>query len=238
MKSINLEVVSPPRCGSTLLWHFCRNVIAGKNNGFFQIEENVNKSHPPFEGDHIKLHNFNFHTYYLITVRHPFSQLASLLIYDNKNENNTYDTTSLSERYVMSKVDESIRDFKWCYDVSKHNTFNTVLFKYENFVNEQSYFFYHFKEVFGLEFNDEDVNKFYNNYGTQVVNSRVGTEGYLGYSQNHVSINQGNNEDNIKYIPRRFRKNIQNKYIKSGVYDMFNYFPVTLEGLDYMPSYP
>ena len=238
MKMINLEVVSPPRCGSTLLWHFCKYYIAGKNNGFFQIEENVNKSHPPFESDHIRLSNFDFHTYYIVSVRHPFSQLASLLIYDNKNEHNTYDTTSLSERYIMGKVEESIRDFKWCYDVIKNNTFNTVLFKYERFVNEYNYFFDHFRDTFGFEFRQNDFDNFYNNYGLEVVNSRVGSEGYVGYSPNHVSVNQGNNEENIKYIPKRYRKAIQNKYIRSGVYDMFNYFPVTLDGIEFLPSYP
>ena len=101
MKPITIEVVSPPRCGSTLTYHFLSQYIQDKNNNFY-IFQNINKTHPPFEPNQITLHNFDFETFYIFCIRHPFSTLASLLIYDMGD---SYDVESaLNERYVLTKL--------------------------------------------------------------------------------------------------------------------------------------
>lgn len=238
MKAITIEVVSPPRCGSTLTYHFLNQYIEGKNNNFFSFQ-NINKSHPPFEPNQLKLHSFDYETFYVFCIRHPYSTLASLFIYDMGDN---YDVeASLNERYVFNKVNEIVRDYKWCYDFIKQNSLNVTTFRYEHFVNNYRYFFDYFSRTFGLEFTDENIDEFYERYNSDNLYDKLrktvrGSDPYYhSFAPHHISFSRGNNEDNIAFIPFRFRSRIQREL--KEVYEMFNYNPVSLAGIPFHKEY-
>ena len=134
MKTINLEVVSPPRCGSTFVYNFFK-LIEGKNNNFYQFNQ-VLHNHPPLlDGTFNKrfLHNFNlidkkyFETMIDYTIRdfkfinafnnyHTFN--TSLIRYEDWFGNNEYLYNFLDSTFGISFSDIDKLQFNSNFDVN------------------------------------------------------------------------------------------------------------------------
>jgi len=235
MKTINLEVVSPPRCGSTFVYNFFK-LIEGKNNNFYQFNQ-VLHNHPPLlDGTFNKrfLHNFNFETFYIFCVRHPISKFISHVIFEY-SECSEINFNLIDKKYFETMINYTIRDFKFINACNNYHTFNTSLIRYEDWFGNNEYLYNFLDSTFGISFPDIDKLQFNSNFDVNYIQSSTCSSPALNFNYKHVSKGLGDNHKNLKYVPNYLRKILNYKFRE--IYKLFDYEPVNFNEIEYINQY-
>ena len=195
-----INIFAVPRSGGTILNLFLREFVCDK----------CSLIHPQMLADKSKNANDYGHNN-LFLIRHPFGIYGSMLHVDSIDKRERL--IKVQNNNAKMKLNELVNRLSFYYDFLDNNLDNGILIKYESYFNNFNFLREFIFKNYNVEITDDEFYNFQNDFNAESIAQDMINESKKrkDFRPFHVSSGKGNNEANLKLIP----KDLRNESIES-----------------------